>query len=728
MPTLPQLLPPVRPEKTDWFGQLLDTTLHDGARLGCVRPLAGRPGGTGPWEGVEGANLQRVPEAATRQYFPSRGVFFSWGLPEAIPDKAYVTFRVEQNKNRGERDEFVVLRSTVELAVQVIDLGEDGFTPRVRDALARGTWGGPSVSCRRVLFRTGSEGFGPVGLVRTDVGYRIDQPEENAMIDYRPGVESGHASRVLTPEGTIQVVTEKLPAVQGVVFVERHEDAAERTLKRLRKVDRPLAEALGVTAQVFKTYVEAVANHAFSSARESVPSRFHAEHVEELAAVLSQDSLLMEEAIAVLRAQPDVAEALERERDEVRAAVRLEMEASLQEARSEVAAGREQVEALEVKRAALERDVEARRAALESEVQGYEAALGLRLRALAEEPARLFAEAAFVKAALGVVGGATLEAAGEAEGDGPAPQDGGWKAAEVLTKVDEAVTRLSRAVDWAGFSPSVGCAVLGALLARKVPVVTGPYAGDLLHAVADVVGGGQVAWVTVHPAWPRPEAWLETPLGEGWGPFSTLADLLAGAETLDRTFVVGLDGIDRAAVETFASSVFRVYADRRRRLVLATRGGARVVAWPSNVLLVATAELGATTFPLTPGAWAHGMLVPGPAERSEKPRQVKARTLTREAWREAEAAVFDEEFGLDAAPAWLRPEGVDRYAVGSVLAGMNAVLSPEEAQVATWWGGTLPALLAGGRDEVEAKAGEASLSESDRRRLEGLVARLLGEV
>lgn len=728
--TPPKLPLPTDVEKAEWFGYVQSTSSPSGTRLGQVRPLAARMRRDDPWHVVPGAHLEKVPVDATKGTFPTRGTFFSISLPEGYPDGSYVTFRVGLNP-KDEKDRYLVVTSSVHAAVQVVDVGEGGFSPGLRDALARGTWRAPSPVIGNVLFLDGEAAFGPVPLRRTFDGYQIATTKANTReVEVHPGFGPAHASPVDTPDGPILLAHPGIPARAGSVFVESDLEAARLLINRFLNLDRKAAAATGVFQKAFKEYVDVAGAHVFGPREQDVAVRttHYAAHVRELLSRAVAYEEFRDETIEALKAQP----ALEAELEAVRAQAELEtrarVEAELSDVLAKATAATQELAAAEAKRRELEDGHAARVQELDVEFAAYEAATVARLREIAASPSQLFAEAVGARALGALAQGAQATTAGAhgsivataGAGRPPLPE------VKALADLPAAVDRLRVSLQQCGFDSGAGDVLVGALLASRVPVVTGPYAFDLVHAFADTFCGGLVAWASAQYAPMDPDSWLRTPLGpaSAWGPFGTVAELLEGAHEHDRLFLVAIDGIDRAPAETFASPVFRSFADDRCRLVLPTARGPVSESWPSNVLLVTTAELGTTTFPLSPAAWVHGALVPGPWTRVAREASTGNRVLPPDVWYTALEGVREAVDSIRNVPTWLAGADTDELVVRETLASMAVGRGRVSAERNAFVAAVLPLLADRDEAEIEEVISQADFPDDMATKLLGLAKRL----
>ncbi len=726
-PVLPKLPLPTDAENVEWFGHVYSTSSPSGTRLGQVRPLAARPRRDGPWHVVPGARLEKVPVDATKDAFPTRGTFFSIALPEAYPDGSYVTFRVERNP-KDDKDHYLVLNASVDAAVQVVDVGEGGFSPGLRDALARGAWRAPYPIFGEVLFKDGETAFGPVALMKTADGYQIATVgSKTPEAEVRPGFGAAHASLVDTIYGPVLLAHPPLPTKAGSVFVESDLEAARLLINRFLNLDQKAATATGVFRKAYKEYVDVVGAHVFGPREQdaAVRTKHYAAHVRELLTRVVAYEEVRDELLKLLAAQPELETGLAVVRARAEAEARAAVETELSETFANVAAAKSELAAAEARRKELEEGHADRVRELGLEFDAHEAAALGRLREIAASPERLFAEAVGARALSVLTSGPRLSPADEGSGD----EDRGSRVlpdVKTLNDLAAALKRLRASLETSGFVPSAGDALVGALLALRVPVVTGPYASDLVHAFADTFCGGAVAWASAHYAPAEPDGWLRTPLGPAseWGPFATVADLIADARVHDRLFLVAIDGVDRAPAESFASPVFRCFADDRRRLVLPTSRGTVSEAWPANVLLVTTAELGATTFPLSPAAWVHGALVPGPWARSERSPSPGSRALTPAAWYAAVEGAQAAVASLGAVPPWLVDADADGLVLRETLASMALGRDGPTAERDAFVAAVLPVLAARGEAEVASRLALGGFPDEVAARLVSLAKRL----
>ena len=474
---------------------------------------------------------------------------------------------------------------------------------------------------------------GPVDLVRRANGAWAVAPEQDRSL-LRCWKITPEAIQQVKLSGTRYLLAPNQvnPGQQlGFVNWEADEILAKRVFKRLLKRDRKTAEALKISKEIFRTYVETIEEAALVGSNAAQELAFY-ERIKDITGTISQNEELLNEATNICfgidRVKEKVAEKAEEEYQRKFAECETRLDEALATRGKELSGKEQELAKIEERLGSLNRELEER-------VSGFETELEERLRVIAEKPERLFAEMAIANALVAKTG--------------PTGTKSRVVARRQITDsdldiplVDEppALMRgLSGRLLSSRISPVVGRALHSVLLAGLVPVLIGPEAYDVVSSYADSVSGGVLHWIPVGGSIFEPSDLLARfdPISRCLVPHpGGLLDLLL--DESDALRVVVLEGFNRAAVDGYLITLLRSLQDvakgrKPRSIPLAPPGFASEddayadvsrIAWNRRVLLVLFPSTGASTLPLPAEFWDYCAIVdagnPAPEEVLLEPR------------------------------------------------------------------------------------------------------------
>ena len=683
------MTPPPPPEslwlcRVDWANRSAG-----GEPYGNVEPLA--------WSGDAG--WVQSPEVPGR--FPDRGRAFWHGVPDGVEEGDLVVVRFERRHNYrpdGRSEAFQI--AGWEPAVEVVDLRAYGGERAARMALVGDGVEAELATGRVVVQIDGETVVGPLDLARTDHGrWRLpDEGHEDVEARSAAGLP---ASTVALDGSSRRVVHKPLGRPARLLNWTPDRTLALGLLRRLRKLSGASRKDLGVTEGVFRQYVEAYPSFQYHNDRQRDQEAARFRRVEELVAVVERDRGLLDAAANALLDHPQVASALEEpKRAAVEAAVadaRDEIEAALADARSALEATQRARDALAAEKRSLHAEIEEARAAsnraraaAETDAAEAEAALRSRLQALAEEPAKLFAEASVLRALAGLTVGSGSEpdpTCGDETEDAPegAP----------VESVEDAAAALAGRVRSGGGDLETGPAALAAFVTGRAVVVAGDAAHDLLRVLADVVAGGRLVWIPASPTLASPTDLLgsfEPAVGRFVPHPGGLLAELGRARPEGATSLVVVEGFDRAPPEHYLTPLVQAYADAGRprpRTVpySGTDGSPRRLAWPPGVLLALTPSGGGGGFPAGPAFWREAVLLD--AGDALVAPTAPTSWLPVSAWQRARESftTSDQPFRIDGVSP-----SADRAAADLYAAAIHLGLGPDDARRAAFIAAHVPTL------------------------------------
>lgn len=587
-------------------------------RHAIVEPLAESSEDRKRWiEHIENAVVQ----------FPARGYVYWHNAPNGLTEGDIRQFEVEDHPHyKGELDRDALQVSNPKAVVEIIDLRKIGPESDIRTLL---TTTGIFLKDRPldgpcILWVRDEKWVGPVYLVPAkETGFWVLSSEQNLEsikhwkipLDAIQRMELNGTRYLLAPNHN------NLGQPSGFVNWQFDKVLAKRVLDHLRKHDRKTAEALKISKDIFRMYLDKIEQAGLVGANLAQELAFH-ERIGEILGVISKNEELLDEAASICFDAGPVKEKLEKKVEEeyrkklTEAETRVdenladrknELEnilGTLSEKRGELALVEEQIGALDDK--------------LKERTAGFEEELEEKLRDLAEKPERLFAEMAIVNA-LVRKGGPTRSK--------PRPAVQRQTAADSVQITEESsafMGALSTRLLALRISPVVGQELHSSLLAGMVPVLIGPEAFDVVSSYAACVSGGTLHWIPVGGSLYEPSDLLARfdPISRCLVPHpGGLLDLLL--DKSDAMHVVVLDGFNRAAVEGYLSPLMQSAQDvarerKPRSIPVAPLGytseddmyaGVSHIAWNGNVLLVLCPCTGASTLPLPEEFWAHGAVI-----------------------------------------------------------------------------------------------------------------------
>lgn len=497
--------------------------------------------------------------------------------------------------------------------------------------------------------------LGPITLVEgKDEGSWVSPPKEveQPITCYQASSVDkvqigGHARLILPPAA-------KLGVRMGTIDWAPDLEILKRMLTWLRKSDVLYTDALGLTAKGIDRAVELL-DSGLEGQQNQLLMEQRAQRAVRVLASLKERQTLFGEVSEELRALPEVQAKVHEVEEQAKKEAYATVEAEVTQLRREIAQLEEskaqleeektkreqeieqevqehrQVEfaALEQEKADLQAEVQRQRESMRSQIDSLDEALRARLTELMQEPGKVMAEIALLRAGLGLMnnsdGNKSVVAPKEIAGaqmptDLSAVTWGGGQIIRLNEKLDVR-RKLREAFNRRRVPPSSAKWLHSAFLAGAMPVLVGSCAFDALHAYAQCLAGGRLIWLPISAATLTVADLLGAqhaggPSAVGGG---SLGELLLQARGADGLFIVVLDGINRAPIDSYLSPLIACYADAQsgkqgRMIRLGTVrqsiGAPEWLNWPENVLLAAIVSDAVTTLPPPAVMWTQSALVP----------------------------------------------------------------------------------------------------------------------
>ncbi|MFH1981301.1 MAG: hypothetical protein ABIL58_05635 [Pseudomonadota bacterium] len=579
--------------------------------------------------------------------FPARG-FVNWhDAPKGLEMGDFRQFDLDHHPfYKGEPDKEAFQIRNSKYPTEIIDLRDIGSERDIRILLTtKGIFFNerPLVD-RCVLWIHDKKWVGPVDLLRR-VGTSSWVLAPSQRLDSIRCWNIPTASiQQIELEGTRYLLTpnqDNLGQHKGFVTWEADEVLARRVLNRLRKRDRKTADALKISKDVFKTYIDIVEKAGLVGSELHQELSFR-ERIQEILNVIAKNEELLDEAVNVCFDIGPVKQKMEE-----KAEAEYQKKLSEQEALLDIdlTTKKREIDDIEVdlrnkksKLDSLQVLITTAEQKLAKHVSQFDKELSEKLREVAEKPERLFAEMAFIGAIssairppISVLQRRALRAKQIIVPDVP-----------IIREPSGLVGALSRRLLSIGVSPQVGQALHCALASGTVPVVTGPDALNVVRCYADCVSGGVLHWIPVGGTLLEPADLMGRvdPVSGSFFPHpSGLLDLLL--DDSDAVHLVVLDGFNRAASDGYLLPLIqslRDAAEGRDQLTipLVPQGffqygdfyeAAHRVAVGRNILLVLRPTTGASVLPVARELWEHCAVIntelsAGVSESSEQASRV----------------------------------------------------------------------------------------------------------
>ncbi len=594
-------------------------TTRDGYRFAHVEPILQSSSDLCMWDG-------RVQEPARE--FPQRGRIFWHDTPAVVQKASYWQFRITESPSYDGADK--AERYQVEDAmhpVEVIDFRgwED------RDALRRlltrdGVELGQTPLGREVLLWVDDElWIGPLTLNNASGLWKIGPSMNLARLPKRRA--PGGGAYAVNLDGRRWLLNPAGDAGEQLGFCNWMGDMefAKGLLRRLRKLDSQAFDGLRISKAVFDAYLTAM-EHAGLIGSDLLQELGRKERIATLAEVIRANEDLLNEAVSALLGSPVVQEELQTWkaaeygliRDQIRGAV----EEELSSQHEELGRLKADVEREQTTLRALQNQIDLKDAELQGIVDSFDDELMQRLDRLREKPEAMFAEVAVLRAVFGTPSGRRIDGRDRTPPAPMTPQP----VCRPLTDQAEFTRVLAANLKARSVPPLLATELHLAFISGCVPLLVGGCAFDALRAYADTIAGGGILWIPVSASLFEPNAllgYLDVPTRRILPHAGGLLDLFAEAAESDLIYVVALEGLNRAPVESYLLPLLESRWDAWqsgpvRRIPLAADRAVDPldpyremlrVAWPANVIVAALPQFGPAALPLPDAIWRYAVLI-----------------------------------------------------------------------------------------------------------------------
>lgn len=286
------------------------------------------------------------------------------------------------------------------------------------------------------------------------------------------------------------------------------------------------------------------------------------------------------------------------------------------------------------RQAQLRAELTAEQQRLDAVVADFETNLAERVKVIMDRPTTFLSEIAVLRAVLTPSAAPLDRATVPPRSPGPLADAGAvvvpsrWEIGALTAVSDEAQLRkrIRDAFRARQLPPRAARLIHAACLAQTVPIVAGDGALAALETYTNCVAGGRLLWLPVTPTMLEPADLLgrADPSSRRFIPQSGgLIDVLREAQTSEDLYVVVLDGINRAAIDSYLTPLLACYispwaAGSPRKLPLFHPANVAPedpyatipwLTWSSNVLLAATLADGPASLAPPGSLWGSAILI-----------------------------------------------------------------------------------------------------------------------
>jgi hypothetical protein len=565
------------------------------------------------------------PVENAQKQFPGRGLV-NWHMPPTgLKEGAYRQFEVGPHPNyKGELNKEAFQVTNIDYPSEVIDLRSFGKESDIRALLcSKGVILSYSPLVERsFLWVSNDKIIGPVNLSKRPgtKSWIFSESQDLAQVRcWKPEVALIQSAEI-DGDRFLLIPNQKNPGeFIRLETWEPDEVLAKRLLKHLRKLDRELPKALGITDKVFNAYVEVIEKSGLLGATSPQELNYY-ERIKDIFNAIEMNTSLLEEAADVCFAIDPIKEEMEakakEEYEKKLSDYEAQLDADLAIKNRKIKDAETELDEKKSELASLQGRITTAEQKLAKQVDKFDLELREKLREVAGKPERLFAEMAFIGAISSAIRPGFSVASPETSrlNHIVVPETPAIREPSALVGV------LSQRLLSSGISPQVGQELHCALTSGAVPVVIGPDGLDVIRSYANCVSGGMLHWIPIGGTLFEPTDLLGRidPSSRSLLPHpSGLLDLLL--DDSDAVHLVVLDGFNRSAADGYLLPLIQLLQDAaegRDRLAIPLvppsfsrnedpYSAVHRVSWSRNVLLVLRPITGSSALPVPRDLWAH---------------------------------------------------------------------------------------------------------------------------
>lgn len=587
-------------------------------------------------EGHEMLGWYSLTSDEVRQQFPNRGLVSWFGPPKEAMKGSVWQFRVEEqnfDRDNQRHDAFKALPTPLQLE-EVLDLRSAGNEERARLRLTQEGVLLDFVPSERIyLWVKDQSWIGPVHLAQL-------QKNNLWMLDPK---EQDKPLRCIVPPPTDDIVClyetrlflvpgAKIGSRIGQVDWAADEVVLNRVLHWLRRTDPDYTDTLGLTSKAIDRVVEKLDIDKGTGIDVSL----EAQRLQRACTVLAQleeRQELLEELITNLIHVPSIAAKIDEAADIACQRAETQVRDEATDLTKEVAGLKRKITDQRTELADIEERIDKRRAILTAQINTLETTLAERLTEIMARPEQILSDIAILRAVLDPssvsrrriphAGGVLSENAYEQV---PPPWIHVETKLDTLNNLEDLRRVLRNTFQIRGVPLRAAQSLHAAFLAGAMPILVGSNSFDALEAYASCTTRGRWLWLPISPTILEPSDLIGKvdPITRHFIPHpSGLLDLLLHARNNNDLYLVILDGLNRAAVDTYLAPILACYTDiwrsrQSRTLPLFHQHAVAPddpyacitqVVWPSNVLLAGILTEGVTAIPPSMTFWSSATLL-----------------------------------------------------------------------------------------------------------------------
>ncbi len=587
---------------------------------------------------ASGAEIGVITDQARTGLFPNRG-FVYWATPPAdIQHYSMWEFQIEENFTYdASRIEHVKYRVVGQInpAIEILDLRGDHHSA-IQDWLVTEGYFMPFRPSDSIYVWVADEQWvGPVSFVEL-----AGQPQSWVLKDscyqkpltcYKPASDSSIIRVPIGSHSRIFSTSSRPGSKIGLVDWSPDATLLERVLKDLRHISPAANKSLGLTTKIVEALVAGLEKDGHIS-RDPVLERQRVQRAQGIIARLNGTLGILAKLESELLNLPAIHVLIEQASDHARSEATQKIHDEMAQERAALAALHQESHTLAAQISQQTEEIERQRDSIEQQVSSVDQSLQERLASVMRAPEDFLAEIALLRAGFGALPMPVQNPVAAPQNTTMSSVDQKvilpWPQSEgTVTDVKDAKAlrvELRNRARLVGLAPHVD-GLHASFISGAMPILAGAGALDLLEAYAGGVAGGRLLWIPISPrivdsmdlighASPMPAGFIPATGG--------IADVLVQAQLSDDMYVVVLDGINRASIDSYLMPLLASYgrsAAKRtaRRLSMAHPSSLSTsdpyysltnFAWPPNVLLAGVLSEGITTLQPSPTLWQYATL------------------------------------------------------------------------------------------------------------------------
>ena len=543
-----------------------------------------------------------------REDFPDRGKLFWWKAPPEVGNSSLWEVLIEPSASYdgiSRLDKYSV-SADARPVFQFIDARHLSEV-EIRDALSSSSGFdiGYDLSSFAVFVLKGSW-IGPISLVKVkddSACYRLTESTKLESVPYIAGNSDDLCQ--ITIEGREHLIARPGYDLEptGTRNWQSDDELIRSSVKRLRKIDQHAFEAMDITFAMIDKYATAVEKSKIVGQQRSIDEA-RLTRLRELKGEILGAKSYLEEAVEFLLIQPNVEQRLSSETEELKEQLKSQAEKEVREEflarKAEIKNQDKEITSRGRQLKELDAKIAKRKDEVLNQLGSLDASIEKKIDAIAKRPDDFLATQIVSQWALKTA--VSLE-----ETKAPVGRHEPWgeiREGEVIEGVDALIGRLSHSLSAKGISETPSISAIASMLSGFCPILTGDCATEVALLIGDTLCGGRTVVAPLSP--------LNSSPGEIFSSWEGTESLVAWLDSNpDKLAMLLIEGINRAPCEYSALHLLKGSQSRSRGALarstcLPFSGG----VWPSNLLLISTADQGNHRFAISREVFLNGIAVP----------------------------------------------------------------------------------------------------------------------